>query len=269
MSGKSPAKFSKTLGIDVGGTNTDIVIFDSSTGKFSHVKSMSTRDFVKNPSVIGELAHKYCADAIGLGIAAWFSKGEIIHSPHLPVEELRFDFSLPLFMDNDANCFAIYSHSIFPFDNILAVTIGTGIGCGLIINGKLYRGRGLAGEIGHWVVGREGVECKCGGLDHLECYFSGWGIRRIYGVDAKTLAKTQDLHKIPEFDILCMALSNAVKILDPDAVVIGGRIGGELREDLLKARIMVNLERGFNPIIKVLKDPLAAAKGASLLPFKG
>ena len=79
--------------------------------------------------------------------------------------------------------------------------------------------------------------------------------------------KERDIHDLEEFDVFCRAVSNAIKLLDPSAVALGGRIGARLDEKRVKARIYRHLLRGFSPEISVLNDEFAVAKGACLLPL--
>ncbi len=249
------------LGVDVGGTNVDIVAYD---GTFRHVATYPTRESLeKLGEIIENLVEELGAEAVGIGLAAWIKRGKIVKMPNI---RGRFDISLsvPFVLDNDANCFAYYSAKRFGFRNVLGITIGTGVGSGIVMDGMLIHGEGLAGEIGHVFVGGD-EECTCGGFGHLEAYFGGWSIRKRFGRDAKELIEDGSVYELDGFEMMCVAVANAVTLLDPEAVVFGGRIGGNLNSGILRERIYRYLMEGFEPEIKTLNDPLAVAKGACLL----
>jgi len=249
------------LGVDVGGTNIDIVAFEKN---FSHIATYPTKDYVaKLDSLLNELAERYKAKAIGIGFAGWIKRGKIIKAPNIQLNDFKLNLDVPYVLDNDANCFALYASHVFGFKNLIGVTIGTGIGSGIVVDGKVYRGEGLAGEIGHWFVGGDEI-CTCGGRGHLECYLGGWSFKKA-GLDAVELVKSNEIYKTEGFEKLCIAIANAVMLLDPQAVVFGGRIGGNLDVEVLREKIYRYLMDGFEPEIFTLNDPLAVAKGACLL----
>ena len=252
------------LGVDVGGTNIDIVVFE---GDFSHIATYPTKDYVaKLDNLLNELAERYQAKAVGIGFAGWIKRGKIIKAPNIKLNDFKLELDVPYVLDNDANCFALYASHVFGFKNLIGVTIGTGIGSGIVVDGKVYRGMGLAGEIGHWFVGGDEV-CTCGGKGHLECYFGGWSFKK-RGLSAVELVESGRIYELEDFEKLCICIANAIALLDPEAVVFGGRIGGSLYERTLKERIYRYLMPEFRPEIKTLNDPLAVAKGACLMVMK-
>ena len=249
------------LGVDVGGTNIDIVVFEED---FSHIATYPTKDYVaKLDNLLNELVERHQAKAVGIGFAGWIKKGKIIKAPNIRLNDFKLELDVPYVLDNDANCFALYASHVFGFKNLIGVTIGTGIGSGIVVDGKVYRGMGLAGEIGHWFVGGDEV-CTCGGKGHLECYFGGWSFKK-RGLSAVELVESGRIYELEDFEKLCICIANAIALLDPEAVVFGGRIGGSLYERTLKERIYRYLMPEFRPEIKTLNDPLAVAKGACLM----
>lgn len=248
------------LGVDVGGTNVDIVCYD---GKFKHVATYPTKEIAENLSlVLDRIAKDMNAKAVGIGFAGWIRGGMILKAPNVK-KIVSFDLSVPTKVDNDANCFALYSSHKFGFKDMIGITVGTGVGSGIIVNGKIYRGLGLAGEIGHWFVGGDKA-CTCGGRGHLEAYFGGWSFEE-RGFDPKDLVESGRIYELEEFKTFCICVANAITLLDVEGVVFGGRIGGSMREDLLREEIYKYLMPEFKPGIKVLNDPLAVAKGACLM----
>ncbi|HID43366.1 MAG TPA: ROK family protein [Archaeoglobaceae archaeon] len=251
----------KILGIDVGGTNIDCVIFD---GEFTYLGTYPTSDYIKNfEKFINKLLKENNADAVGVGVALWIKEGKPVLAPNLPeIPELS---DSAIFFENDANCFAIYSHHIFNYLNIFAVTVGTGVGGGIIINGELYRGGGLAGEVGHVVVGGE-EKCTCGGKGHLEAYFGGWALKKKYRRSVRELLSGEKFfYSSEEFRLFCREIANVVTILDPEAVVFGGRIGMNIDKKRLKECVYSQLMPYFSPKIEILCDELAVAKGACVM----
>lgn len=253
------------IGIDVGGTNIDCVVFD---GDFEYIGTFPTSDYIKKfNEFLNEIVDENNADAAGIGAALWFKKGKPVLAPNLP-EIPGVSLPVPIFFENDANCFAIYSHHISGRRNILAITVGTGVGSGIIINGELYSGGGLAGEIGHVVIDNK-EECHCGGIGHLEAYFGGWALKRRYGKSVRELIADEEFfYSLDEFRVFCREVANAITILDPEAVVIGGRIGMNMDKKRLKEGIFSYLMPQFSPEIEILDDELAVAKGACIMAIQ-
>ncbi len=254
------------LGVDIGGTNIDIVLLEDS-GEFRHLRSLKTTDKISEiPRIVKDYERSYSVERYCVGIAAWIKGEKIVKAPNLP--------TIPKFdglMENDANCFAFYASKKLGFRNILGITIGTGIGAGIVINGKIYRGKGLAGEMGHVVVGNSGRKCVCGGRDHLEAYFGGWAIRKETGMDAKELFELDEskIYEMKGFKEFCKAVGFATMLMDFEAIAIGGRIGSRL--DIVKVEDGIEnyLMPEFSPEVVGVKDELAVAKGAALLAKEG
>ena len=254
----------KFLGIDIGGTNIDIVIFDR---KFRHIATYSTSKHLKNLRDIIKNFLQHDIKALGIGAAIWIKRGKVVKAPNLPslfkiYNEIN---GIPIVIDNDANCFALFAYHKFGYKNMLAITIGTGIGCGIVIDGKIYRGNGIAGEIGHWYIkGRR--KCKCNGYGHLECFFSGWALKEKYGKDVKEIMDDKEfIYSTKEFVLFCQAIANATMLMNPSAIIFGGRIGINMNEKKLKDKIYSFMLPDFFPKIKILKDKFAVAKGACLM----
>ena len=249
----------KSVGIDVGGTFTDIVGFD---GDFFHIATLSTAEVISKPEIVMDLLDRLQTHRVTLGIAAWVRGGKVLRAPNLPgfkrLEKLEFR------MVNDANCFAFYAAHVTGFSNVFAVTLGTGVGSGIVVNGKLYEGGGLAGEIGHVCAGGS-EKCVCGGIGHLETFFSGWKIKERFG---RELSR-EELLKYEGFDVLCRQVASVIMVLDPECVAFGGRISTQLEAEDFRAGIEKYLMPEFKPEFVVIKDGFAVAKGAALLASLG
>ncbi len=248
------------LGIDIGGSFTDMLLMDGK--KFATYSTFPTSS-EKIMNEIERAIREKEIDAVGIGIAAWLRGGKIVHAPNLPFKEFNLSINLPYIMENDANCFAYAASKILNEENLMGITVGTGIGMGIVIEGRIYRGGGIAGEIGHNVVGGE-ERCVCGGKGHLECYFSGWSIKERYGKEAKELFEERKFPYDENFNIFCRTVANAIMLFDLPVVAIGGRIGGRLEKDKLE-KIYDLLPPYFEPEIKIMRDDYIVAKGACFL----
>ena len=185
--------------------------------------------------------------------------GMVIFAPNIPgfrnlvlTTPLAAELGIPAFIENDASAAALGE---FRFGagrgcrNLLHATLGTGIGGGLVIEGRLYRGsRGLAGEIGHMIIDPSGARCRCGSRGCLEAMVSGVAfanrarilldagksevLREIVGYGEPTAAAHHRAAQVG--DTLCeaeirhgghllgLALGGLVNVLDPDAVTLSG-----------------------------------------------
>jgi len=169
-------------------------------------------------------------------------------TPHLPhwqerplAADLRRLFGAPVAVDNDANAAALAEQRVgVARDSRLAVmlTLGTGIGCGIVIDGRPLRGaHGGAGELGHVPLGRRGVPCRCGVVDCVEPEASGSGLARAArerglgqldaaGVFARAVAGDAVARELVSgfIDRLAAVVGTVVNVLNPDVVVIGGGV---------------------------------------------
>ncbi|MEM1578854.1 MAG: ROK family protein [Archaeoglobaceae archaeon] len=237
------------LGVDIGGTNTDVVLLKNE--EFEIVGTFKTREFD-----LSKIDVDY--EAVGIGIAVWLKKGKPVGAPNL--ERIpKIETDKPRIVENDAKCFAYYCLKTTKKRNILAITVGTGIGTGLVIEGKLYTGEGLAGELGHTYIGGR-RKCKCGGYGHLECYFSGWAI-----ADVRKKVEDGSIYDKKGFKVFCKILANAIMLLNPEVVALGGRIGGKLREEILGKEVATFIPEVFIPEFRIVNDDFAVAKGAAML----
>ena len=134
-------------------------------------------------------------EAIGVGVPSQieFATGTVETSVNIPLagvalrEELGNRFGIPVFVDNDANCAALAEANIVGESHLLMLTLGTGVGGGAVIDGRIFRGaHGLGAELGHMVVNPDGPPCpgNCPNRGCLEAYCSGQALER----DATELA---------------------------------------------------------------------------------
>ena len=194
------------------------------------------------------------------------------HKVHLK-DILEEQFNVPVYINNDANCFALgekYFGVAKDYENIAGITIATGFGVGIIINGKLYSGRNAgAGEF-----------CSIPYRDHdYEHYCSTKYFEEKYGLKNEILlarAKKKDKIALAIYELFGMDLGNAIKTimyaLDPDAIVIGGIMAEAYdfyKEAMLKT-VNSFIYKGTVKNIKILKSTEAniPVYGAAALCFE-
>ncbi len=169
------AYMSQYLGVDIGGTEIKFGVVDSSH-KLVHRESIQT-NCTNEKKLIGDIAdkcreimEKYPIAHIGVGTPGIIHDNKVA-AVNLPFNNTELEKKLSSYLDmpvkvsNDANCAALgeaVCGAGKSAKNIIMITIGTGIGGGIIIGGKIYQGRGNAGEIGHMCIQIGGKECSCG-----------------------------------------------------------------------------------------------------------
>lgn len=168
------------------------------------------------------------------------------------------DFDVPVYIDNDGNCAALgeaLRGAGKGTRNVVMVTLGTGVGGGLVIDGKLYTGsNNIAGEIGHMVIVVGGEQCNCGRRGCLERYCAATAMIRMANEALDGSAEESSLREVREqsgkltakdicdardagdalsdrifdkyCDYLACGLANLINILQPDCIVIGGGVSG-------------------------------------------
>lgn len=140
-------------------------------------------------------------------------------------QEMSGLLKLPVYLENDANCAALGEHlygAATGYKNSITITIGTGIGGGIILDDKIYTGTFFAaGEVGHQTIVVNGEACTCGQLGCWEAYASGTALQRLSGILNKDF-----------LNYLTTGLANLVNILQPEIMVIGGGVS-QLGQPLL------------------------------------
>lgn len=195
------------IGVDVGGTNIGVGIVNDE-GEILHLlneHTLAQRPFEEVCKDIISFIYKVLEKgninitqikAIGLGLPGVVNSKEGIfeYAPHLNVSNFSIsgmfekEFNVKTYIENDAKCAAIAESkfgSTKEFSNSVTVTIGTGIGAGVIIDKKISRGfHNTAGEIGHMVINMEGEQCQCGRKGCWEQYASASALRRMAKLEA-------------------------------------------------------------------------------------
>ncbi|UCG27715.1 MAG: ROK family protein [Bacteroidales bacterium] len=250
------AKRKYVIGVDLGGTKTEACLMDTSRNvsgrlRFPSKPHLGLDHVIGNiVKLVNRVSDNKPVAAIGIGTAGTYNPaGDILHgAPHTPVYEtpgfirkLREVMKAPLVVENDANCLALaeyFESCEGKYTCVMAVIMGTGFGCGLVLNGKLYRGAtGGAGEIGHTTVNYMGRQCECGRSGCAESYLSGPShSRRYFELTGKQLNIKEiwklyergDRYAIRLFDESCLIMgevfANAVNVLDLEAIILGGGV---------------------------------------------
>ncbi len=251
------------LGIDVGGT---FIKFATTNPDGSII----TNDKISTPKTESDLLKALCRiidqarendpyiRGVGIGLPGCLENQNYITTPnlpfkHLPLHDILSEHTdLPILLENDANCAALGECTAANAnDDLLYITLGTGIGGGVIIGGQLYHGhRGHGGEIGHMMIEQDGLPCNCGQRGCFEQYASTSALvrqtqqavaehpdsllaalARSEGINGKLpfLAKeqgcpvaTQLLERFCRY--LAMGIDNLVRIFDPRYVILAGAI---------------------------------------------
>lgn len=184
-----------SIGIDIGGTKVAGGVVDVD-GNITHRARRDTPHRSKNPAVVEDtivdvvdelmqIVGSETVAAVGIGAAGFVAadRATVVFAPHLswrhePLQEaLQKRVVVPIFVDNDANA-AVWAEWKFGAakeeTHVMMITLGTGIGGGMLINGQVQRGRfGIAGEFGHMQVVPGGHRCECGNRGCWEQYASG------------------------------------------------------------------------------------------------
>jgi len=213
--------------------------------------------------------HDNCLSGVGVCIAGFVdhNQGLVHQSPNLNWHRsvglgdlLTEALSTTVLIENDANAAVlgeVFYGAALGYRDVIYVTISTGIGGGLFLNGQLYRGsNGFAGEIGHIKPFGKGRPCKCGGFDCLETWASGSAITR----SAKSLWDKEDIDSTEITTLFrSRGLSNLVNLFNPACIVIGGGVAGARPEYLIKIASIIKKE-AIRPSVEITPLKIVAAK---------
>ncbi|MDQ1521528.1 MAG: glucokinase [Actinomycetota bacterium] len=304
---------SVTLGLDIGGTKVLGVALDDAGKVLAQDLHASEHGFeaLVNTCVGLIDALGYDDVPVGVGAAGLVDlEGRLNYAPNIPgvvdaplQAVLREKTGRPVIVDNDANLAALgevtYGAAIGAKDALM-VTLGTGIGGGIILNGEVLRGaNGFAAEIGHITVQRGGPRCACGEYGHWEAIASGNALGRMarelvasgHGaailaaangdIDAVTGHQVGDAANAGDADALALldeyadnvaiGLAGLANVLDPERIVFAGGIIvlGALLFDPLKVAFSRHVEgvehRPLIPIVPAALGVPAGATGAAVL----
>jgi glucokinase len=297
--------------VDVGGTSLKGALADRNGGLFLRDRRETTPDAGPDAvleailclidDLVAEGTRRHGARALaGIGVAVPGpvdeARGVVLDAPNLgwrdvPLREMAVTRTgLQVFITHDVRAAATGEAALGSSRDAgdhLFVAMGTGIGSALVIGGKPYTGsHATAGEIGHMTVDKDGPECGCGGRGHLEAYASAGGMRRRYAeasggdvIDAHVLvgravAGDEPARRIwnRAIDALALSLADAIVLLDPERVVIGGGLAaaGERLFEPLKQRLGERLPFDRAPaIVPAALGAEAGARGMAVFTWRG
>ena len=312
---RQPSRFLRrlTIGIDIGGTKVAGGVVDSagrilqSTRRETPGRSKSPREVEETiADVVDELTSRHDVAAVGIGAAGFVDAtgASVLFAPHLswrhePLREaLAERLRLPVVVENDANA-AAWAEWRFGAgqgeEHLICITMGTGIGGGIVLEGQVYRGRyGIAGEFGHMQVVPGGHRCECGNRGCWEQYASGNALVRearelaaadspvaqglldraerdvasITGPLVTEAAMAGDPTAIELFDEighwLGVGIAGLACALDPGCFVIGGGVSeaGDLLLNPARESFRRTLSgRGFRPEARIVRASLGNEAG--------
>jgi glucokinase len=278
------------LGIDIGGTNLVVGSVSDDGSRIVATASEPTqaeagaKDVLERLVGLAERAMAATrrevpdAEILGIGVGAPgpldTQRGIVLLTPNLgwvnmPLRQIIHDrLGLPAALDNDANCAVLgewWVGAARGARHAIGITIGTGIGGGLILDGKLYHGASdVAGEIGHTTIDTEGRRCKCGNYGCLEAYASGPNIavRAVEEIEAGAVSRLPslvggDLSKITAQTVYQAAQDGddlALEVVNDTARFLGVGIG--------------NLLNVFNPEVVVVCGGVTLAGDHLFVPLR-
>jgi glucokinase len=292
-----------TVGVDIGGTKVLAGTVDAAGRVLSRVRgdtppsgapAAAVEDVVV--ALVGELRTAYDVSAVGVGAAGFVDRqGGVAFAPHLSWREeplaakLTERLGVPVVVDNDANVAALAELRLGAARgrrDVVCVTLGTGIGGAVVLDGEVRRGgHGFAGEFGHVAVEPDGRDCPCGQRGCWEQYCSGTALVRaanalegtpagVTGVDVTLAAGAGEPWAVTAFEEigtwLGHGLAGVCAALDPELVVIGGGLvdAGDLLLDparaMLEKRLVGAGSRPTPPIVPAALGPEAGFIGAAL-----
>ena len=244
----------KVIGVDVGGSAIKMGVFVEDGTCLKSI-SLPTPQPANPEPVVNAIAlgikqlQDFNCQAIGLGMPGPTDNSRRIakKSINLPgwddvpvADWLEAQTGLPTILENDANCAAIgeaWLGAGRKFKDFILLTLGTGVGGGIFINGQLYTGRlGAAGELGLITLNSDGLPCRSGNKGSLEQYASIGAVLRQTGkqpAEIGQLAQAGDLDAIAFWHnygrVLGAGLASLIYVLTPEAVIIGGGISASSR----------------------------------------
>jgi glucokinase len=256
----------KVLGIDIGGTNTEMAVMSQKDGLIDSIsfQTSSVSSFSEYIDKLTESARLLLMNhevaSIGIGAPNYDSRRNEFSPVNFVWEDVKpfnlqshfeSQFIIPCSVVNDANALALAENRYGVgkvYSSFVMLTLGTGLGCGIILNNQLFDGSsGYAGEFGHVKVDGLDRACNCGGCGCLETVVSANGIMSTY-IGVKESYNGLPLHSVKEvfdraslkdeaclnvldttFSHLGKKLSDLIHILNPEAIIFSGNISKSLK----------------------------------------
>lgn len=292
---------SYALALDFGGTKLAAGLVNLTSGSISNLIRLPApaergadacfQDMIKAGKTIIQSSAVASSELKGIGISFGGlisdDRRSVVTSMHvkdwndfpLP-EKISELFELPTFMENDGNAAALGEWAYGAgnrVDHMLYIQVSTGVGAGLILSGKLFRGQGLAGEFGHMTIEPDGPLCACGKKGCVESLASGWAFKK-YGQEAYKKADTNSpLYRLGRSDpqqidarlliqayregdeaaeaiiergfrSLGLGICHATALLDPQVIVIGGGVAHGW--DVLSPIVLATMQQNLLPVAR-------------------
>lgn len=258
------------IGVDVGATKIAAgLVYNNQVPKVIKIPTeahLGKSKIIANIIKVIKIFDNPKIHSIGVGITGQINsrEGIVMSSPNLPknfknvalAKIIKKEFAKDVFIDNDGHCFAL-AEAVYgagkKYEFVVGLTFGTGVGGGIVMNKRVYRGaQGIAGEFCHTTIAENGHPCGCSKRGHLESYASGTGMVSLY---KELTGKTKDTFYIENqaivgeaaakrvisimSDALGIGLANIIVSLNPDIIIVGGgltRVKALWRPALAKAR---------------------------------
>lgn len=252
-----------TVGVDVGGTNIKLGLVNSS-GRIISRSRLVTKSYIHNKKTLISALGQAILDllstkdikkrdvcGIGIGLPGLIDpqNGVVKVLPNIPgwknvplKKLLQSQLKIPTFLENDVNLITLAEWKFGAgkgYKNFICITLGTGVGGGLIFDNEIYRGAGFAaGEIGHIPINENGKACNCGGWGCFESYVGNKSIlKRAKQIIKKPLKEMKDVYRLAKrkdkkalklwdemAEHLAAGLVGPINLLNPELIVIGGGI---------------------------------------------
>lgn len=252
----------RIAGIDIGGTSIKLGVFEDDKLIFKTSARTPFGDPEGVCEIIAQLLTRQNVQLVGVGTAGSVEfRCDTVSASNLGWEGVKLRqmleerLGVPVWVDNDAQAAAMaewHDGVCQGAQCALYLTLGTGIGGAMIVDGKPYRGpNNLGAEFGHTIIEPDGPRCACGRRGCLEYYASATGLKRMAGGESAYAviqqAKAGDEKSLAVFkqyvQKLCIGLNNLIMIFDPQVIALGGGVSGA--GDFLADACQRELERIF------------------------
>lgn len=274
------------LGIDMGGTylRYELRRKNNILVKKDVLKSVQTGLYAFLKGILDE---NNSVTTVLISYAGQVNNGVILSAPNIVIDEhnikttIEAKYGVELFIDNDLNCAVLAESTLYKSNNICAVSIGTGLGLGVISSATLIRGfENIATELGHIPYKESPFTCNCGKKNCIELFCSGSGLmkwKKEYGLDESLTLKelknsyNKDAKRIYDefFEALFYAFGTVITLFNPQILVLGGAI--VLNNKYILEEVKKNIKNYALPLalknIKIVHTQLknASLEGAFLL----
>ena len=291
------------IGLDIGGTNIKGILLDGNkirskvqySTKSKTNKNLLLKQIFRCLEILIKKAKKI--EGIGIGVAGPvdFKNQKILNPPNVTALKnlelgkiIQKKFQIKTLIENDGHLMTLAEAIMGAGKNkeiVVGITLGTGVGVGLVINKKIIHGEiGTAGEFGHMTINKYGRKCNCGSRGCLETYLSESGIRKTSFDFFHKRIRSYDLHQIGRKgnqtaieawkeigESLGVGLANIVDMFNPEIIIIGGGIAcgaGELlinpAKKTMRKNILSESAKKTSVVLTKLNE-YAGAIGAGLL----